>query len=268
MDDEEEKHPQTLAQFLSEEKNFETLQSCPDYKQTEGQQNTIDFNFNSEKGDNSPRISELKPENIQNRYSTENRENAERQAKINEEMFKKRLEEERDQINQEWEYKFIEKIREYEKTVNALEKENKEYQKDSSEKEKIKEELNQMRQVKEQFMEKYENQLQENINRIKREEEERKNTPPPSQSEFNDFKSFAEKNIVNPMDLSMSIVVKEGMKLPNVGDSATMVPNDKLHQLDSIFERQKAITHDGDDSNSDEESTNKETVFRFAGIFN
>jgi len=62
------------------------------------------------------------------------------------------------------------------------------------------------------------------------------------------------------MDLSMSIVIKDGFKMPNPS-AAVVVQTEKLNTLEQIFDRQKAIT-ENHNSDSEDEEVNKDSVFK------
>lgn len=248
-------------QFLTEEKQFDTLGSNLDSKHNEAHLKTFDISSEDDQDAHSPRISDLRPENIQARYEPSKRLNSPpKEPKIDEQVLRMKLEEERELLNREWESKLDQEKREHKNEVRALEQINQQYAKDADQVTRLREEMKEMKQLNEKLMEKYEKSLQDNIDRIKREEEDRKRNPQIN-SQYADMKAFAEQNIANPMDLSMSIVIKEGMKFPPPAQGV-VVQTEKYAQLDKIFEKQKAIKSSNHYSDSEDEEVNKLSVFK------
>lgn len=249
-------------QFLTEEKQFDTLGSNLDSRHNEGHLKTFDISSEDDHESHSPRISDLRPENIQARYEPSKRLNSPpKQPKIDEGLLRLKFEEERELLNREWESKLEQEKREHKNEVRALEQINQQYAKDVDQVTKLREEMKEMKQLNEKIMEKYEKSLQDNIDRIKREEEERKLNSQLTTNQFIDMKTFAEQNISNPMDLSMSIVITDGMKFSPYSQGV-VAQTDKYKQLDKIFERQKAIKSNNHYSDSEDEEVNKLSVFK------
>jgi hypothetical protein len=125
------------------------------------------------------------------------------------------------------------------------------YKEADHEKLQLKEELSEMRGL----MEKYENQKREHTEKMNQQEEQKTLMD----QQYVNFSSYAKQNISNPMDLSMSIVIKDGFK-QQTADQDKMIKQEKLQELNKIFDKQKAMKHE--DQDSDDEQVQKETVFK------
>ena len=177
MRTEEEKDSQKpLIQFLTDEKQFETLGSIRQSKDAESNLNHLEFNTISEAQPVSPRLSDLHPENIQKRY--EHREKKVKlEPEVDEEVLKQKIEHERRLLNQEWEYKLDQTRFEHKQELKTLQQVNTQYKKDVDEAERLRSENEDMKKINDQLMEKYEKTLQDNIDRIKRDEEQKQVKP-------------------------------------------------------------------------------------------
>jgi hypothetical protein len=190
MGDKDSNHP--LAQFLTEEKNFTTIESNVDFKTHEaGSLNHPDFNTISEPArTESPRISELKPENLSNRYKAE-KESVQKplkESQVPEEIIMAKIAEERELINREWEYKLDDIKREHKKDLKDLELENRTLAEQADHAEsKLHSEVGEMRKL----MEKYEKQQREYAEKLEKLENEKKTQ---GTSEYSSMKEYAEQN--------------------------------------------------------------------------
>jgi hypothetical protein len=133
---------------------------------------------------------------------------------------------------------------------------NDQYVKDSDELEKLREQYNEMQELNQNLMEKYEKSLNDNIEKAKMMEEKLQITAQ-NRSQCSDMKVYAEQNICNPIDLSMSIVLTNGMP-PTLSDPITINPS-KVSQLSEIFSHNSIKNND--DSEEEEEAA-RESVFK------
>ena len=214
----------------------------------------------------SPRISEIHPENIQSRYEKPKRlESRDSEYKVEQEIIKQKITEERDILNREWESKFNYEKSEHNKAIKALEKANEYYANKASDAERLFDDLKEMKKLNEQLMEKYERTLQDNIERIKKEEEQKQKAQENIQNNKNEeisggaLLAFAKQNILNPMDLSMSLVIKEDSVQPQAVENPVII-KDHFNHLDKIFEIQRAILSENHDEINDS-IINKDSVF-------
>lgn len=133
---------------------------------------------------------------------------------------------------------------------------NDQYVKDSDELQRLKQQYDEMRELNQNLMEKYEKALNEKIENAKRMDEELQRTVE-NQSQKSDMRIYAEQNISNPIDLSMSIVLSNGMP-PAHAEPITINPS-KVSQLSEIF-HQKSIRNS--DDSEEEEDVVRESVFK------
>ena len=255
-------------QFLTEEKQFETLASNLGKKGSMFKSKDFDFETAREHDTASPRISELRPENIQSRYEAPKRlENKDDDYKLEQDVLKQKIAEERDFLNKEWESKLSYEKTEHNKAIQALEKANEYYANKASDTDRLLDDLKEMKKLNEQLMDKYERTLQDNIERIKREEEYKQKAEQDAQNKKNSefmgsaFIAFAKQNISNPMDLSMSLVIKEDSGSQQIVENP-MIVKEHFNRLDKIFEVQRAILADNDDKEVDDSIINKDSVFK------
>lgn len=266
-----------LTHFLTEEKNYDTLESHNDFssKNYDPSLRDPDFNTISEpKRSESPRLVGVKsssaPETLPNKSL----------PKIDESVLNAKIEKERKQLARDYEQKLQliklehqKKVKEHEimmikqsefdmNSLKDLEKEKQfmaeevrelenKYKQADQEKLQLKEELSEMRGM----MQKYERQQTEYIEKMNQQEEQKTLM----NKQYVNFSSYAKQNISNPMDLSMSIVVKDGFK-QQANHQDIVIKQEKLDELNNIFDRQKAIKDD--DQDSDDEKTQRETVFK------
>lgn len=264
-DDNNSRHP--LLQFLTEEKQFETLASNAGKKSSMFKSKGSDYGTAREHDTVSPRISELHPENIQSRYEAPKRlENKDDEYKLEQDVLRQKIEEERDILNREWESKFNYERNEHSKAVQALEKANEYYANKASDADRLLDDLKEMKKLNEQLMDKYERTLQDNIQRIKKEEEYKQKAEQDAQNKINSefmgnaLISFARQNISNPMDLSMSLVIKEDSGQQQIIENPIAI-KEHFNKLDKIFEVQRAILADANDD-VDDSIINKDSVFK------
>lgn len=116
---------------------------------------------------------------------------------------------------------------------------------------KIREEMQEMKKL----IQKHEENNKEMIEKLRKKQEEHDRN-----QEYRSMADYAQKNILNPMDLSMSIVIKEGENLQNKAQQEMVVKTEKLEQLNTIFDRQKAVLDEGQESSDDE--IKNESVFK------
>lgn len=216
---------------------------------------------------NSARMSEIRPEDISDRYeSRRNVPDSPENRKIDYEIIKSKIEDERNALNREWEQRLKLKEDEHIRTMEALEKANEHYSQQLSERDRLRSELDQQKQFNEQIIEKYEKALQNSIDAIKKQKDleskiEQEKLELAQQAPYSAIRRYAEENIQNPMDLSMSLVIKESSTTATPSNKI-VINTDPLHKLESIFEKQKSIAK-GDYSESDDEEAQTANTFKF-----
>jgi hypothetical protein len=266
-----------LTNFLTEEKNYDTIESHNDFSSKNYKTSLKDHDFNSISGQKHSVSPFMGGSETVNELETFPNATLPR---IDESMMNARIENERKQLAKEYEKKLKlvklehqSKIREHEihltqqsefdqNSLKDLEKEKQfmadevqelefKYKKADHEKLQLKEELSEMRGL----MEKYESQQREQTEKTNQEEEHKTLMD----QQYVNFSSYAKQNISNPMDLSMSIVIKDGFK-QQAADQDKMIKQEKLQELNKIFDKQKAMKYE--DQDSDDELVQKETVFK------
>ena len=247
-----------IAQFLTEEKNFDTLTS----KNPETVQENIDY----ETIQHSARLSELRPEDISDRLNPPKPlpETPDSDSKqVNEIIKQKVFEQEKERMLNEWEHKF----KEQESVIKTLEQANEHYNSVEQEKQQLKQQFEEQVKLNEMIAEKYEHALEQNIQAINRQKEmEEKHSNDMKQQQqptpYSAMKAYAEQNIQNPMDLSMSLVIKDSQKsVPQYG-SNIVIQSEPLHKLEHILDRQKALKEGDTLSDEDSDELNTENTFK------
>ena len=212
----EDDNQSKIAQFLTDEKNFESL--------TSKRPNTIQQDNDYESVPNSDLLSQVRPGGISDHLPSVRPLALQVEREIDRDLIEARIQQEKDAINEEWEQKLDARDKEHIKVMEALQKANEYYSKRAEEHDQLKQQLDkqqqqidQQKQFTEEIINKYEKAVQQNIDAVKRQqelEEERNNQRRQIENmhEMNSenvMRRYAEQNINNPMDLNMSLVIKD-----------------------------------------------------------
>ena len=281
----EDENQSKIAQFLTDEKHFDSL--------TSKRPNTIQKDYDYESMPNSGLLSQARQNDTSERSELTKPMASQIERQINEDLIEARIQQEKEAINEEWEQKMSARDKEHIKVMEALQKANEYYSKRAEEHDDLKRQLDQQqqqidqqKQFTEQIIDRCEKAVQQSIDAVKKQkelEEERDDQRRQIESmnalnPDNAIRRYAEQHMNNPMDLSMSLVIKDSKSqiMYNQGQGNILqyyfviyfpyiAQNQGIHGLENIFNKQKAVKQadESDDDYSDEEDENTFKLHEF-----